>query len=38
MESDLITLITTLIAAIWAIYEWYKAQQANKTITATQAF
>ena len=38
MESDLITLITTLIAAIWAIYEWYKAQQANKTTTATQAF
>ena len=38
MESDLITLITTLLAAIWAIYEWYKAQQANKTITATQAF
>ena len=38
MESDLITLITTLLAAIWAIYEWYKAQQANKTTTATQAF
>jgi hypothetical protein len=38
MESDLITLITTLLAAIWAIYEWYKAQQANKTIATTQAF
>jgi hypothetical protein len=38
MESDLITLITTLIAAIWAIYEWYIAQQANKTTATTQAF
>ena len=38
MESDLITLLTTLLSAIWAIYEWYKAQQANKTTTATQAF
>ena len=38
MESDLITLLTTLLAAIWAIYEWFKAQQANQTTTATQAF
>jgi hypothetical protein len=38
MESDLITLLTTLAAAIMAIYEWYKAQQANKTTAATHAF